>query len=66
MMDSVNFTLNTAYRKIMKIPFDTTENKYAWEQFLTVAIPLAVPEPMRVFGNKKMRLIHYTAKLVSN
>ena len=33
-MDNCNFTLNRAKWKVMKISFNTTENKCAWEQLL--------------------------------
>ena len=34
-MDNCNFTLNRAKWKVMKISFNTTENKCAWVQLLT-------------------------------
>lgn len=71
-MDSVNFTLNTADWKMMKIPFNTTGNKWAWKQFL-------IEYCCNSFGstrtNKTLReclvtkntcLIYYAAKLASN
>lgn len=33
-MDNCNFRLNRAKWKVMKISFNTTENKCAWEQLL--------------------------------
>ena len=60
MTDNCNFTLNRAKWKVMKISFNTTENKCAWEQLLIEycchsfgSIRAKKQDTQEVYGNKK-------------
>lgn len=72
MIDNCNFTLNRANWKVMKISFDPTENKCAWEQLLIEYCchsfgSIRANETLRgCLITKKMCLTYYAGKLAGN